>query len=341
MLARLSFVVAVACSSAGSPQPARVAAEPAETGYLKGQLHLHSNNSGDSATPPERVVQWYEEHGFDFIVFTDHNRITPPMRSGKLLAFSGVELTQNLETCDPPPLPGFACLLHVNALFVDATELRWRAPRPTSRLALYTDALEEAHALGGLAQLNHPNFHWAADPALVTELARRGLVLFEVANQGSDVNNDGDATHPSTEALWDAVLTAGGTLYGTATDDAHRYDDAEAARARGEDPDVGNRGWVMVHAARDPVAIRNALARGDFYSSTGVVLRRIERTGDTLVVETAGGDHDITLIGNGGAVLARTRGPSATFSLAGARGYVRVDVADAYGHRAWVQPIRL
>jgi hypothetical protein len=330
----LGFVVA--CGSGN--HPARTIDAP---GYLKGQLHAHSNNSGDSATPPDRVAQWYEEHGFDFIVFTDHNRITAPRTSGKLIAFSGVELTQNLETCDPPPSAGFQCLLHVNALFVTESELRWRAPRPASRLALYSDALDEARSLGGLAQLNHPNFHWAADPALVTELTRRGLVLFELANQGSDVANEGDAAHPSTEAMWDAVLTAGGTLYGTATDDAHSYDDAAAIRARGEVPDVGDRGWVMVHATRDGAAIRDALARGDFYSSTGVVLQRIERTGDSLVVETAGGDHELTLIGSGGVVVARAHGATATFSLAGLHGYVRVDVVDARGRRAWVQPIRL
>ena len=53
-----------------------------------------------------------------------------------------------------------------------------------------------------------------------------------MANQSSDVANEGDAAHLSTEALWDAVLTAGGTLYGVATDDAHHYADADAVRAR-------------------------------------------------------------------------------------------------------------
>ena len=35
--------------------------------------------------------------------------------------------------------------------------------------------------------------------------------------------NAGDAKRPSMEALWDAVLTAGGTMWGVASDDAHDY----------------------------------------------------------------------------------------------------------------------
>jgi len=312
-------------------------------GYLKGQLHLHSSNSGDSKTPPEEVARWYREHHFDFIVFTDHNRITTLDAPG-ILAIPGVELTQNLETCDPPPERGFACLLHVNALFVTETGAGgWRPPmRAASRRALYDDAIAETRQLGGIAQLNHPNFHWAADAALLGELAGDGVTLFEVANQGSDVNNAGDATHPSTEALWDAVLTAGGHLYGTATDDAHFYDDAAAERAQGRDPDVGDRGWVMVHATRDPAAIRDAIIRGDFYATTGVALARVEQRGGALAIDVADespGEHAIAFIGPRGDVLATQRGRSASLSLAGRHGYVRATVTDAAGHRAWVQPV--
>ena len=80
----------------------------ASAGWLKGQLHLHSNASGDSETPPDAVVRWYAEHGYDFIVFTDHNRVTEAPGVGEMLVMPGVELTQNLERCDPPPEGGDA-----------------------------------------------------------------------------------------------------------------------------------------------------------------------------------------------------------------------------------------
>ena len=56
--------------------PTSTATEPDR--FLKGELHLHSNRSGDSDTPPDEVVRWYAGHGYDFIVFTD-----PPARAAR------------------------------------------------------------------------------------------------------------------------------------------------------------------------------------------------------------------------------------------------------------------
>src|SRR5262249_1472608 len=152
-------------------------------GYVKGQLHVHSSNSGDSQTPPDAVARWYRAHGFDFIVFTDHNRITALADLPGLLVFAGVELTQNLETCEPPPADAsLGCLLHVNALFVEDISSPVQLPRTTVRRDAYANAVAEARRLGGIAQLNHPNFHWGADAAVMGELVTRGLTLFEVAN---------------------------------------------------------------------------------------------------------------------------------------------------------------
>lgn len=319
---RWLLLLFAACGHPSTP------AAPAPAGYVKGQLHVHTNNSGDSTTPPAVVARWYADHGFDFIVLTDHNRITSlPSPSADILVIPGVELTQNLEICDPPPVD--ACLLHVNALFVTA-DRAIRLPDATKRVDLYANAIAEARALGGIAQLNHPNFQWGADAALVTELVQKhGLTLFEVANESSDVANGGDATHPSTEALWDAVLTAGGKLYGTATDDAHNY-------GVGDTVDTGDRGWIMVHAPREVGAIRAAIERGDFYSTNGVTLRQIERTAEQLAI-VADDEVDVAFIGAGGRVLARSHGTTARIAIP-TTGYVRAVVTDARGRHAWVQP---
>jgi len=320
-----------------------------EAGFLKGQLHLHSNNSGDSATPPADVVRWYGAHGYDFIVFTDHDRVTAVPSTPSMLVISGVELTQNLKQCEPPPPPGLWCLLHVNALFVTPSPggvVPWRPAVGTDRIGRYRRALAATTALGGIAQLNHPNFEYSADAKLVIELAREGLTLMEIANEAGDSNNDPhDGRHPSTEAIWDAALSAGAEVFGTATDDAHHYDDAAAVQARNEPVYVGDRGFVMVRAPKEARAIRAALSRGDFYASTGVLLQRIDRTAAALEVEVADrspGSHRFTFIGNGGRVLARAEGRRATFRLADAAGgYVRVVVTDSRGRKAWVQPVRV
>lgn len=358
-MARRWLAPALALAACGPPQetapgPAAPAAaeagasvdEAAGPGWLKGQLHLHSNASGDSDTPPSRVARWYADQGYDFIVFTDHDRITEVPGPEGLLVFPGVELTQNLERCEPPPEPGLHCLLHVNGLFVDtntAALAGLAGPASTDRLELYAHALRVTEALGGLPMLNHPNFHHAADADLISALAERGLVMIEVANEAWDSNNEGDATHPSTEALWDAVLSTGARVWGVATDDAHHYYDAMQLRERGERPHTGDRGWVMVRAERSGASIREALRRGDFYSSNGVELSEVAFDGRTLrvsVAEAAEGEHHFVLIGDGGKVLDERRGREASFSApADLRGYLRVRVEDRRGDRAWTQPV--
>jgi hypothetical protein len=77
----IAAAVVVLAGGCRDPAPSSGASAPvgrgsAQPGYLKGQLHVHSNRSGDSRTAPADVVRWYRERGLDFIVLTDHNAIT-------------------------------------------------------------------------------------------------------------------------------------------------------------------------------------------------------------------------------------------------------------------------
>jgi hypothetical protein len=325
-----------------APAPAVIPTPVPETTWLKGQLHMHTGNSRDSATAPADALRWYAAHGFDFVVFTDHNFVTVAPPDPPLLALPGVELTQNLEACDPPPGPDHACLLHVNALFVDpASAGRIQIPPADTdrRSDRFGRALQLTRELGGLAQLNHPNFHYAADAALLAALAGEGLALFELANAAIDSNNAGDATHPSTERMWDDALTRGARLYAVATDDAHHYFDVARVESQGETAYTGDRGFVVVHASRDAAAIRAAVQRGDFYASTGLRLRTLDR-GPAAITLTTDEDCDIEFIGAGAEVLRRVRGKHAEMALSEVRGpYLRARVRDDAGHTAWTQPI--
>jgi hypothetical protein len=343
---------AIGCDAGAAPAPApsarppkEAAPEPRPRGFLKGQLHAHTNGSGDSDTPPAEAMAWYAAHGFDFVVVTDHNVVTEAPSPPGMLVLRGVELTQNLRTCDPPPDPGDACLLHVNALFVAprADPVLWEVPSDLRRVHLYGRAVDRALALGGVAQLNHPNFQRGADAGVLVALARRGLALVEIANQAVDSGNEGDGRHLSTEAMWDVALASGARVWGTATDDAHHYEDAARARARGETAYVGDRAFVMVRADRTEAAIRAAVTAGDFYATTGVVLERLEVSPDAIdvAVRPSRPPYVFEVIADGRTTRTETGTAIHVDPRREGQGYVRVRITDASGRRAWTQPAML
>lgn len=346
---RFALVVLVAfalgCDARATPASPTVAPDAAAPRYLKGQLHAHTDGSGDSDTPPAEAAAWYAEHGFDFVVFTDHNQITEARAPGGMLVLRGAELTQNLRSCVPAPEAGDACLLHVNALFVGAKPGRIILD-PSMRLdrsELYGRAVDRAIALGGVAQLNHPNFQHGADVEVLVALAARGLTLVEIENRALDSGNEGDARHPSTEALWDAALRRGARLLGTATDDAHHYGDAAATLLRGETAYTGDRGFVMVRAEKTEAAIRAAIVAGDFYGSTGILLDRLDLSAEGVAVEVRASDAPATIeILLDGKVAASVRGSSLRFDPRREPAkYLRVRVTDASGRKAFSQPLWL
>lgn len=345
-------------SSSSSASPAPSPTPAAGKRWLKGSTHVHAKPSGDSTTPIPDVIAWYEGHGYDFIALTDHNQVSElpeTLASGGstfgegfvrnpdqgLIVLAGIELTHNPAVCLPaPPLPEGKCRVHVNVIGVTARpegKLEWAERKSEQRLDQYGRAIITARELGGLIQINHPQWHWGMNAGLLTELGRRGALLVEVANAQFTAWNDGGGaaamSFPSVEALWDAALVSGVTLWGVGSDDAHSYD------GKGQYPAGG--AWIMVQAERSPRAILDALAAGDFYASTGVVLAAAGRRGDALAVEVDGqspGAHRIVFIEDGKRV-EEVPGPRAQRSIP-ARGYVRAVVLREDGARAWVQPLR-
>ena len=66
---------------------------------LKGGLHIHTTCSDGELTPQE-VATAYEERGYDFIAFTDHDYLLKPnyhdlysQVKSKMIIFHGIELT--------------------------------------------------------------------------------------------------------------------------------------------------------------------------------------------------------------------------------------------------------
>jgi hypothetical protein len=343
-----------AAAAASAFSPAAAAASSASSGrgtpsrrrQLKGQLHAHSDRSYDARTPPERVLRFYQERGYDFVSLTDHNRVTVVDAPPGLLLVPGVELTQNATDCDPPPSPGFRCLFHSAALFVDPSRDAARGgklalPFQRERAAAYSSQLAVTRELGGVAVLNHPLFHFAADARRVARLAREGVALVELINASLDRQHpDGEgAARQRAERLWDEALELGARVFALATDDAHHFDDVAARHARGKFAYEGDKAWVMVDAEPELAAVREALLAGRFYASTGPSLSdwRVEAG---LIEGTVAGEqrHVVRCKGRGGRVLDERPGPAITCRAAPGEPWVRAVVQRDDGAVLWLQP---
>ncbi len=381
-----------------------------EPRWLRGNTHTHTLwSDGDAA--PEVPAAWYKEHGYDFLVLSDHNilsvgekwfpitatgRLTPERVDAMRERFGDerVEVRESegvremrLQTLDELrdrfEVPGEFLFIQgeeVTASFVEADEPRRSLPVHVNGLNLAelivpptgdsarkvmnasVDAIvEQGQRLGRpvLAHINHPNFGWGLTWEDVAAVI--GDRFFEVYNGHRGVASHGAPEHLSTEEMWDRALTLRltelglGLLYGVATDDAHSH------WSRGE-VSVPGRGWVMVRASSlEAGAIIEAMGRGDFYASSGVMLEEIVIRDDRYVIDIRreeGVDYTTrfigTRVGEGGlaevgAELARTVENPASYSFRGDELYVRAVVVSSRPHpdpyakgdfeMAWVQPV--
>jgi hypothetical protein len=296
--------------------------------WLKGNTHTHTRYS-DGDSPPETVVDWYEAHGYDFLFLTDHNVLIPDDHLAKLQretlpVWQGEEVTMaavhvnglGVQEQIVPPWPGKS-MFEAEVKESHSERLRW--------------ALERIAAQGAVAHVNHPNYLFTLS---IDDLLAAGDVgLVEVANGHNAVHNEGDETHPSTEVIWDALLTAGGKVWGVASDDAHHF------QVWGENYSNPGRGWLRVEAESVRMAeVLESLRDGRFYASSGLELAAYEASNTELSLELAGDDATIELIGQGGAVLDQTIASRARFALTAAGPYVRVRATAPDGRQLWTQP---
>lgn len=320
-------MLSVAAKEAGS----QASATPPKLGWYKGNTHTHTLNSdGDSS--PDDVARWYREHGYQFLVLSDHNFLTSVDGLNALLGadqqfliIPGEEITDRVG--EKP--------LHINGLAVD----RLVPPQGGATIAeaMQRD-IDAIRAARGVPHLNHPNFGWAVTAEDIKRV--RNDKLFEIFNGHPLVNIQGGGGMPSMEEMWDVILSSGKLLYGLATDDAHHF-------KRPGDPSASGpgRGWIVVRAPRlDGRELLAALERGDFYASTGVELDDVQRSSTRYVIGIRAerwSKYTTRFIGKNGRVLAESFSNPATYDIKGDEGYVRAVVLESNGKRAWGQPVML
>lgn len=302
-----------------------LAAAPArpEPRWWKGNTHTHTLWS-DGDAPPETAAAWYKDHGYHFLVLSDHNV--------QLEGEKWVKIGAGKFQIAPEDVPKDAVLRDGDGVremrLRTFEELRPRFEGPTfrfiqgeeitdhvgpKRAPLHHNSLNHSHLfkpVGGesmreamqrtveaveaeakrsgremLVHLNHPNFHWAVTPDDIAHVL--GERFFEVYNGHRGVRNYGDALRPGMEAVWDHVNTLRKGKLGGELLYGLATDDAHNYRKEGATANPG-RGWIWVRAeSPEPDAIVKAMKAGDFYASSGVKLEDVVRAPGSLSVSVA------------------------------------------------------
>ena len=216
-----------------------------------------------------------------------------------------------------------------------------------------------------IAHINHPNYEWA----LLSEhlINIQGDSFFEVYNGHPLVNNWGNNERPSTDKMWDMILTMRiirnyAPMYGLAVDDAHAYYKYKIGKAN------PGRGWVMVKAKElNADKIISSLESGNFYSTTGVLIKNIDYNNQSYIIhinEKPGIKYKTQFIGSTvsfdsldddnreiGKILFETEMSPAKYNFTGEEMYVRAKIVsdkiqdNPYSEgdleMAWTQPVIL
>ena len=323
-----ALILLAAAMAAQPQQPPSPGSAPAVRWY-KGNTHTHTLNSDGDSTPDE-VVRWYREHGYHFLVLTDHNYLTAVDglnavhgAAEKFLVIRGEEVTSSVASK----------AVHVNGLNLETLVKQSTAASVVAAAQENVDGIRKA---SGVPHINHPNFTWAMTPEELQKVERTRL--FEIFSGHPQVNNEGGGGSPGLEDVWDRILSSGRLMYGVAVDDAHHFKRPGDPLASGP-----GRGWIYVRTDRlEPRAIVEAMERGEFYASTGVELASYEATRSAIslaIKPTTYSRYRIQFVGGNGRVLSEVTQPTATYTFKGDEGYVRARILESNGYVAWTQPV--
>jgi predicted metal-dependent phosphoesterase TrpH len=321
--------------------------------WYRGNTHTHTAFSNPAFSSPHIAAKWYQEHGYNFLVLSEHNRFV------EIEAYKFPEYLQNEFIFIPgQEVTGFKTV-HTTAMNINRyVPSNFDHINKSVILQNHVSGIVEA---GGQAILNHPNYRYAVTAENI--LSVKNLHMFELFNGHPVMNNFGDNEHSSTEEIWDQLLTKGMLIYAVASDDARQF---ETFADNMSNP---GRGWVMVHSPKlDADEIVKAMMKGNFYSSSGVFLKTNDRHPNAYIIEvdekkteeelsqdyikgnriekrTEG--YKIEFIGSNGEILKAIETTKGNYKIKKSDVYVRAKVTYTRMHQdggyeefyAWGQPI--
>ncbi len=276
--------------------------------WYRGNTHSHSTESDGKLSMSDRFNA-YREVGYDFLVLTDHRKVNDVQAYSDtdFLAISGSEVH--------PPNPYGGPTYHIVAINIH---------NPINCAKMHPNAvIDEIKEQGGEAVLCHP--YWCGH-TISDYLPLRGYFAVEVYNDTCMGIGKGFS-----EQSWDDLLDKCGPVLGIAADDAH-----------GTEHDCFH-GWIMVKAQDLTLDnIMEALRTGSFYSTLGPEINDISFIDNKLsvkcsearsIVFKAERSRGRRFIPNNGSLLTE-----ATYTVPNNTKYVRIEITDETGKKAWSNP---
>ena len=280
--------------------------------YYKGNTHAHTTRS-DGVKSPGEVMRMFRDAGYEFLVLTDHWTPGPTQDFEGMLVLSGAEYDFSFPEQ----------VLHIVGVFPDET-----AAKGFSHEMDYPEVIGRINAQGGAAILCHPA--WSLNtPEMIRSV--QGVCAAEIYNSIS--GSPWNAPRADSSVLLDIVAAGGRCIPQIAADDCHFYTGEQLMS------------YIMLQADElTSEGVIAALKRGSFYATQGPQFIDAELTDTELIVRTSPVNR-CSFISNLVYVAGRCRIGEGmvenVYRLQPGERFIRCEIEDSEGRRAWLSPVRL
>ncbi|MCJ8331645.1 MAG: PHP domain-containing protein [Lentisphaeria bacterium] len=218
--------------------------------FYRGSVHNHTLASDGQHSVTE-LCKWYQDHGMDFVVITDHDTVAD---------------VSEADALDITVIPGAEIAVCWDETY--GSEILALGIDEVKRIGVHPqDVINDVLEQGGLPYVSHPHLSGVYS-GLMMELD--GLVGIETYNHGGvRMGNRGVAALHQED-----LMAVGKIVWGLATDDRHAIDAH------------GPQAWIEVKAeSNDREALMNAMRNGHYYSTNGPKIHNISFSDTHVIVE--------------------------------------------------------
>ncbi len=289
--------------------------------FLKGNLHCHTTLS-DGLASPEAIAIHYRNAGYDFLAITDHQRYYKPENTDMdgLLIIPAMEADRFVDGKGMPVVHIVSLGRETDNGFAHNQSVTYE--RGGTQEACQ-DIIDDVLSANNIPILCHPV--WSGNTVEAVK-SLQGYQMIEVWNSGSALlwGVDTNTYH------WDVLLHEGRQVYAVASDDAHSLQEA-------------GYGFVRVKAEKNIPSILSALQKGEFYASCGPEIYDFYIEDGQVCISCSPVSQ--IMLRNFSCPHRLIRGENLTggqFKLRDlCTDYIRAEIVDAQGRRAWTNPIFL